>query len=559
MEYFEQNLFNASVIVPYHEKRPIHLCPQTEIIGFHNMKRLLLPQYPLAEWKLFIYHDFSYYYTWVSTNDFHHSRYGDIYETGFFVMVERPRFFDMLRNGESADWTRWLIESWDTQFLVTVPVLRFVPKSSSMSPVYIDYFIPNTYPVRKRVTDVSPSADLLEHILDEKGYTMANGFTMFLTLVKGGVIDLATARSATTRLFFQRGHELFHEVTERWHHLYYEHPAMHVCDNPWFFANMGASPVPLDLLQMLQPEDDDYIINMQHGFVHNVSTTKTLMLPHFNPRRWEEFKGEAWYVCPVELTTDDRYFPNVTALYVGVTRSRAAWAWWKRNYREYFEGVREAMRSTCDIHFMEFMLQPILHLYNTAKEYSPRLCYSKLRQLWNQVLTYFQPSADSIIRMIQKWGIKFTFVHTLRVVESMSSISWEFAPPFVFLKDVIERYKEACALYEPITLRVYSDFERILVRHFPMVERVSNEEGRHLLTRFETMELFRMSPRKSSFYHIYKSYLLPRIKSRLQALYHGFGMFEGQESTKWEHVAGIHTVGFLVMEHIKKNKDILYA
>lgn len=559
MEYYESNFFNTTCIVPFHEKRPFYLCGKEDMFSFRRLELIFnAPKY----WTLYMHEGHVFYSLWVPDTFKTTIKFGAVYQIGFYVLTQTPSIFDTchdLKENQKLYNAKWLLQHWNTTFLVTVPLLKFIPKVGD-NDVQIDYIIPNYFPLRK-VTIEPDGEDQLEVMLTNRAYTMLNGFSLFIELNKSQHITDDVCMDAIRKLFRARGHSLYHEVELAWQELYYGHPNMHVSDNPWFLANMGKRPVSLKVMNLLAPIDDDIIMNMPFGATHTLTTIKTTMLAHLDPVRWEMMKGPRWYDSPMVLNDGDRYFPNLMDFFIGITRTRGAWKWWLKNCEEYLEELYDSMANGLNrIQIVEHFLTCALHLYTHGKEYRPRLCYSRIRTLWHQIMKHLDPNCQCVHRLIQRWGLKLSFCHTLKVKEMVYHEGWEFQPPFVFLRDVVEMYGEKCRFFDKIHMRVYSSMQPSILKHYSDLERVENTHGgSYLLSKYTTIQIMRMMPRNSTYYQFYLHYLKARMHSRFQAIYQGFGMLEGKDSTAYPHVPGIHTVGFLVMDYLSKNKDLMYA
>ena len=137
-----------------------------------------------------------------------------------------------------------------------------------------------------------------------------------------------------------------------------------------------------------------------------------------------------------------------------------------------------------------------------------------------------------------------------------SQPGWEFDPPVAFLKDVVDIYGERCQLYKQLSLRIYSEYERMILRSSPDLH-----YDTALRSNFSTIKVLQMAPSHTTYNIFYHKILKARIQSRINAMYRGFGMLENKITTvpEWRRISGLHTVGFLTMEYIREHKDILYA
>ena len=395
-------------------------------------------------------------------------------------------------------------------------------------------------------------------MLAARSYTIGNGMTLFLAMMKVGHIPTHTGKTSIRHIFHQFGVDMFQPVAERWTELYYGHPTMHVCDNPYYFAAMGTPCVPYEIFELFSlPNEDDVVMNASHGNYRIISTLKSVILTQFRPEWWERVMGTAWYECPLHIQTDDEYAPNLASFFLAMVSTKPAWKWWLKHEEEYLASLHELLsRTHAPIRLLENLLQPILHLYEHAKEYTPTLCYSRLRYLWKTLLRRFDPECKYVIQLIQRWSLRYTFIHVLKTRGYISQPGWEFEAPVAFLKDVVEIYGDACDLYRRIPLRIYSEYDQLIACTYPDLR---HDTALH--SNFHTIKVLQLAPTHATFHIFYQTFLKPRIESRLFGVYQGFGMLENKNSSvsSWRKVNGLHTVGFLVLDYLREHRDNLYA
>lgn len=553
MQYQEINLFNTAFVPPFVQKRPVSLYAREDII---DTEKITLACSSRVEWKLVEYQDHMYFQAWIPLqNRVTRLKHGVVQQLGVYVMTDMPTMFETARNGHIMD---WLGHYWNKMFLMTTPIMKYIPSFSlQRMDIHMDYFVPNIFPLRKHLLlDHSIHTTWIE-MLDARSYTLGNGLTLFLTLLKAGIIPKVPAKACIQHLFHRYGVDLFQPVGDRWMGLYYGHPIMHVCDNPYFYCAMGDPCVPFDIFQMFMPHDDDVIMNVAHGNHRIISTLRSVILTHFRPEWWRKVLGTAWYECPLDINAEDEYAPNVASFFLSMTRTKGSWQWWLENKEEYLESLNDLLsKYHSPVRLLENLLQPVLHFYENAEEYSPTLCYSRLRSLWKQLLQRFDPNCEHIIQIIQRWSLRITFVHILKTRGYISQPGWEFEPPVAFLKDVVDMYGEKCQLYRNMSLRIYSEYDRLILRTYPELQ-----YDTALRSNFNTIKVLQMAPAHTTFSIFYHKILKVRIQSRLLAIYRGFGMLENRTSTvpQWRRMSGLHTIGFLVLEHVREHKDLLYV
>lgn len=554
MQYQELNIFNTAFIPPFTEKRPISLYAREDIIDTEKVLRACATN---VEWKLVEYQDNVFFSTWIPLpNRSMKLKHGIVHQLGVYVLTDTPSMFETVQRGHAHE---WLPHHWDKMFLMTTPVLKYVPKSSSHSlDMHIDYFVPNTYPLQKvLLPDHSVHTTWID-MLQARSYTIGNGMTLFLTMIKSGNIPAYTGKTCIQRLFQQYGVDMFQPVHGRWMELCYGHPTMHVCDSPCYYAAMGNPSVPYDIFELFSiSHDDDVLMNIANGNNRIISTLRSVILTQFRPEWWERVMGTAWYECPLHIRVEDEYDPNLASFFLAMVRTKVSWKWWLAHQEEYLESLHALLsKYHAPIPMLEHMIQPVLHLYEHAQEYTPTLCYSRLRHLWQAVLRRFDPECKHLMQLIQRWSLRCTFIHVLKTGGYISQPGWEFEAPVAFLKDVVEIYGETCDLYRRIPLRIYSEYDQLIARTYPELH-----YDTALRSNFHTIKVLQLAPAHTTFHIFYKTFVLPRIESRLAGIYHGFGMLENRMSSvpSWRKVGGLHTVGFLVLEHLREHRDMLYA
>jgi hypothetical protein len=382
--------------------------------------------------------------------------------------------------------------------------------------------------------------------------------TLFLTMIKAGNIPASTGKTCIQRVFHHHGVDMFQPVLGRWMELYYEHSTMHVCENPYYFSAMGTPSVPYEVFELFSvTHDDDVMMNIVHGNHRIISTLRSVVLTQFRPEWWERVMGTAWYECPLDIDADDEYAPNLASFFLAMVRTKPGWKWWLDNQHEYLESLHALLsKYHAPIRLLENLLQPILHLYEHAHEYTPTLCFSRLRHVWQALLRRFDPECKYVIQLIQRWSLRCTFIHVLKTGGYISQPGWEFEAPVAFLKDVVHMYGEKCDLYRRVPLRIYSEYDQMIARTYPDLH-----YDTALRSNLNTMRVLQLAPAHTTFHIFYKTYVKARIESRLDGIYHGFGMLENRMSSvsNWRKVRGLHTVGFLMLEYLRDHRDLLYA
>jgi hypothetical protein len=555
MQYHELNVFNQTYMMPLSERRDPRFLPREEIADPRKIYRVLY--YPCT-WDLFQYNESVLYRSWIPWRRSWNSKEHTVQSTGVYVLSEHPSMFSSMRELLKGPMSRarlvtWLDEWWSTPWMISSPLFsQQLPEG-----VHATCFVVNNrYPVQRIPILSTVGMDVVSQMIAGQAYTMCNGLTLVLALHRLELFPKTVLRDALTHLLEKHHGDLFQPVSSTWEAIYYSHPTPHVADLPWLYSLMGTRPCHPTISRLFQPDDDSSFVigNAFHGayFSHHTVTLPTL---HVVQHPHTELQGE-WLIPSLDLDEADSFVPDIPGFVLGITRTRANWQWWCQHHPEYLHGIAEHFASAEDC--LESLLRPVLHFYVHAKDFQPRLCFSKLKHLWRHILNILDPEGHMIGPLINRWMIKRVVIAHLRS-KGHHVVHWLPSIPYFFLQDVFERCTGSLSLglYEQCSHRVYTHYhDDIADLPFVIGRGVPGGDRSYSRVRVSSMAMFQ-NITTGVFHEFYLRYVCPRITSRLLGIEKGFGIREHQAASLDRRRPHMHLIGSLVLEWVRENRDAL--
>lgn len=552
MYYIESNLFNELHILPLGVRRELGVCPREELVDPRKLEGLLHERE--VSWDVFEHMDnvfFRAYLSW--RNEWEMIDNCTIRSVGFYLMTEHPMMFQRLRailerpsHIQLGALTQWLVEWWQTPFLITSPVLGQLDKGARIPQ---PYFVNNRYPVQK--VPLQGDDDILTQMLGSEGYTICNGLTFFLAMVRASRIKTTHAQFVLRNMLKQQEHvNLIAPVAFQWTNLYLGHTTPHVCDHPWIYASMGKHPAPPIICNLLR-NSDDFIIP-QFGGIDVGSVTGIVSA------RLRYAPSHMHWPHPPPMQNDDQYRPDIASFILGVIQNKKEWKWWCRFGREFVLFTTGNFFET-QLDAMTAWIQALAQFYSCAKEHTQRLCTSRIRSMWFDVMDYLDPDGEVINTLLRKWIIKDIVTSKLKE-RGFMILSMNYQIPYALLKDVFEFYGPKVQLWTASSSVITGDASFIpsLLEVFPRGN-VIESERRSIRIKYSLMHYFKIAAETSVYGVFFRTYLEARVVSRILALRKGFGMNEDEDHSfgkKYDNY-NMSLIGFLVMEHLRDNKESL--
>lgn len=526
MNYIECNLFNEIHITPLSQKRLRGFAPREELA---DPSKLLLFVENSPEWEAFEYNNFIFSKAWAPWSKQWSMNQGAIKveSLGFFVLVQKRRLFtsmkDMLNIVSVSNLhtaiaaERWLMEWWGELFVISSTLLLEKDKLRKRDDSKL-YCITNLCSMLR--VPLCTCEDISAKMLDSLGYTVCNGLTLFLAMVRIGKIPCLIAEHAITKLVgAQGGTHIQSTIAFPWVDFVVAHSTPHVADHPWMYACMGRQPSPARVCNALMHTDDALFVPeigmMKFGFFTN--TTAALLAHRPNEMYWPS--------PPPSLESHDTYRPDIASMVLGAVATRKKFAWWcshkelilKRS-SSFFESKYYALDS---------WLQPILHFYTCAGEHTPRLKCSRLRKMWLHVILTIDPRGAVVPLVIREWILQHAgFIKKKRVTPHYFRVTM----PFAFLKDMLNVYGSAIDLWAPLTSLEDAPCNRLI-------------------------DCFRAAPIESVYGKFLSSHIEKRVLFRLLAVQRAFGL---RITTAQDYNdTRTHAVGTLLTAYLRDNRYLL--
>lgn len=549
MNYVECNMINQVHILPLGKRRLLGFCPREEMADPHKLRKFCT--WEGLTWDIFAHDESFYYRAWVPWRKTWRMQQDQctIRSTGIYLLTEHTAMFQRMHGllctppNEvlSEDVFDWLLTWWHTPFLITAPILCHCMHDEDAS---ISYFVNNRYHPQKIPLD--GETDATHQLITGQAYTVCNGFTLFLAMLRTQSLPLAPCEEALRRLLpTNHGPELLMDVNMPWAHLYILHTSPHVADHPWIYARMGNNPAPARICNMLRLEDDSFVPQFGAGNIGSVTSLVSSILPY------RPFEMQ-WPLIPSNVQDEDTFAPDIASFILGVVRTRASFRWWCQHARNHIP-LRSALFFDRPEHALEAWLAPLLHFYVHAREHQPALKHNRLRRMWLDIIAALDPNGTRTMHQIRNWIVRDTVLHHLAnrgylFLMSMTDM------PFAFLKDVFEMHKKNIHLWKDTRAIVYTAVPAILLSIYPAA-RLRDDGGVHVIQTL--FHLFGQAPTTTAYGAFYRSYIQRRITSRLLGIQKGFGTQEGCDPTFDPRDGRLPLVGFLTLEYLRDHKEAL--
>jgi hypothetical protein len=552
MIHFEANLVNELYIMPMGYRREFGICPRTELAHPSKIEAFLDKGCP---WDIYEYGDHMFYRSYMTWRERWCIESSELNTTGFYVMTEQPSMFRRVaqivaiqnRTRQAYELGHWLRDGWHVPFLVSVPIInqnrvgQIVPQSS--------FFLNNRYPIH--AISLDGDDDALTQMLGSEGYTICNGLTLCLALIRQQRINPDVAMSAFKQLTLGEPAP----ISLSWTNIYLGNTTPHVCDHPNIYGCMGDNPVPACIANLLQLAIPNVPIpQFGNQDIGTITSLQSAML-RFRPSlmQWPTALSLAGFG---EAEVGDAFRPDIPSFILGVIHRKKEWRWWDKHGRHYMFHATRA-HFTNDTDFVLAWIQPLAQLYATASEHTPRLRYSRIRAMWKALLR--EPAAKSTIMnaLLRKWVIKDTVIKHL-YEEGFLVLSNKLNIPYALLKDVFDFFGHDIALHKSLSSVIYTpdSFHEEMHNLFPGMTRCADGGCRVV----GTLKHFLKSSTPGSVYHaFYNKYIEKRIAQKLCTIVRAFGMRAKEDNTFGCKYTDANTslIGFLLLEHLREDKDAL--
>lgn len=263
----------------------------------------------------------------------------------------------MFSTVSTADPACWLLEWWDTPFLVTTSIYTCGDEDcESIFGVTNGVHPPERYPIVRSLDD----------LLEGKCYTICNGLTLAIAMHRLG--KMKTLKAALINLFsHHRISDMYQRVPPEWAMFYYGHQTHQTADFPSFYACMGPKFADPAVVQTLLTNPVSFSLPNSLAYPSQkvaLTSHHSAMLPHINSSIYNTFKSK--YVGKVDIM----------GVLTAVCCNRRSWKWWLNN-----PSILESWLSTTtnknDIRTLRFCFLLYEHGSDNGK-----VVRNRLRHIW---------------------------------------------------------------------------------------------------------------------------------------------------------------------------------
>jgi len=462
----------------------------------------------------------------------------DIYSTNFYIMTKHASMFQNIKNIDgnkesNIDWTLWLRIWGRYLFLITTPIFEYQGQR------YISKY---TYPESHINIDTTYYGIRVDHgrhinlhddemtevntLLQNRCYTIGNGFTLMLAMYRNGMvreIDMINAlQDSYSRDYYQ-------DVYYEWESLYYGVTIPHIADYPWFYGSGGLS---VRVFSMLLPENNNIQCMIQINNTIIVHTIQSALFKNFNLYMWKcNEEVNKWAIGYYNLMNDALLIADIPGFIQCILKNKSTWKWWKNNYVDYLNRLSNNYND---------ILLYIFYRYSVHKR-----GHRRLRQLYLQLLDIH----DANFTLIKVYLLKHLLKKRINSLLFNTYLHYTFIPiPCTFYVDILALYNTKLEL-----------FNRYLYLPFATPIRLLLALDTNL--RWADVSLYKFVKMEP----VISGVINKKILYKLCTIYRMFGIGISSstctdrncENTLNINSKTAHTVGILLLEYLKNNKEHL--
>lgn len=536
------------VYVPHPDRRvPTRLCPRDEIAHPYKIEDSIFAKY--KRWRTIKIEDHPLQYKRI---EYDREIYDDVSASYFYVVTDNTSVLKdakLVRADSADDMFRYLRAHQTTLFLVTTPV--FVQRSERALPD--SYYVVPADVLQVPIFIEAGNTVVLRGMLHTRCYTVCNGMTVFLAMVRAGVWNIREARAAMERW---RAHYSVLDVktgdmSDVWQLLYVTHPIPMIAEFPIYYATMYPS-TPESFFQYLEEEEmtpHAQYMDENHDRCFYASPV-TSMFPHFN-RQIFEYYNRATEGLPLLLETPfgmdpgDEQNTDIEGFLIAMVRSRRAWRWWKKNGINH---LRRAWDLSSDSHaFFSDCLTALFYLYEnpyTGIKY-PR---SRARAIWRSMLLAF----DIEVVEVQIYLV----IHLVKRLLYRAFDPHRFNPmiPLAFIADILDYYRGQINWFEEHRYKLYTthDIPNVLLIFSPYI-RLNNERIHEFVLHCSLYQMLKLDLE----YHHAVRFLDRRVAQKLSYVNHIFGMGMNQQNLVNLSENSAYIVGSILKQYLRDHRNAL--
>jgi len=555
MKYKEIFLMNQIYVVHPNKRIPIKLCPRDEVA--HPDKLACIVNNLIRKWKEIKINGLSLYYMRI---EYDKKFYKDLSSSHLYVLID-DKSADIFIDAQNVhpdcpdDMYLFLQKHGFSLFGITSPVFNLDVENAPN----IYYGIPVNM-VNDPVYLAPGSIVELRELINTRCYTICNGLTLFLAMVRAKIWNSGKAYDAIQKWYKKNPNDNNIEMNEIWQVLYINHPVPMISEFPSYYSTMFP-PVQKRFLEHLYLEDTIPLTQFVNdtdpdNIVCYYSTPLTSMFPYFNKDIFDHYNDNfvlsddipTIFEVPFVMDDEDEQLIDIEGFFIAILRSRRAWKWWKRYGSIYF---RKAYNTNLNSgSFFMNCFQALFYLY-TIPYIDIKYTRSKVRNMWVSLLTIFDISPSEIKLFVNIIIIK-TIIYKKFVINR-----WNPIIPTSFMIDIMNIYKDNMdwfGIYKKkvFTSNIYNTTE--LMSIFAPYMHISTEVPNEYSMFCSFYQLLKLNDMGSVFVnHI----LDKRICKKLLCVQKIFGIKPDEEPLVPLSEHNASAIGNILYEYLRLNRNLL--
>ena len=423
MEIRQLHCINQVFVTPPHHIVPHDICPRVEVASPSKLLAICDP----TAWARTTIHNHPFMFQYIPYTETVVSYATTMTLQGFYVATDAPDMFhtvpDLLARAHDPDFlVDWLSKWAHRYFLMTPPVIdgTYAVSCDHQNKQY--ELVPGAAP-----------ADVLNHMINNRSYTLCNGLTLALALVRGRFVPGDVAISAMNTFFNDTA--WYAPVPEAFYALYITNLMPQTSEFPFLYVCMGPDSAPMEVIRYLNTQ---YESCMEHALITGVhhsdhifyTSCKAAAIPHIRRRDADAFvlQRVTSNLAKIEELLDEDY--DYHTLDMGgflrnIVATRGMWSWWRTHRGDLMDQLLHNYHIAPNI-MMTVLLKRLFQIYNDGA-----YPHGRIRSVWRDVCEYFPPA------QLQQWLRKF--LNILYYKHTTGTRIWIPEPPVAFYKDVVDR------------------------------------------------------------------------------------------------------------------------
>lgn len=543
---------NHVYVVHPHRRVPIKLCPRDEVA--HPSKLMDVVRATQRTWREININAGTMYYM---RFEYDQRFYSNLVSSHFYVLTDSASismFTDAARVAwdDEQDMYEFLEKHGSTMFAITSPVFR-LETSHPGNDIY--YSIP--IDVNHTPLYMTPGNMVeLRDMINSRCYTVCNGFTLFLAMVRGRGWSGKVAWYA-----LQRWREVQTNIHQGdvWHNLHIDHPVPMISDFPAYYATMNP-PVPFRFMSLLDREDgmplSQFVEEVDEDTTSCVyATPMTSMFPYFhkslfhyyNPKFYVSDDRLPMFETPFGTDENDEQLVDIEGFFIAMLRSKRAWKWWKQNGVLYMRRAYEMNGSS--IGFLMYCFQVLFYLYRRPY-YDVSYSHSRVRSMWILLIELFDISPHDMKLFLQVSIVRGAIYRHFGIQR------WHPSFPISFLVDVLDIYKDRIDWFSVHNSRIFTTHtydHTVMGAIFAPYLTLQNEHTNEYQLRCSMYQLLKFDRIGLQFiYSIFDR----RTSNKISCIRELFGLKNNFPVLDFPE-QGAYEVGNILMDYLRDHRDHL--